>query len=161
LSHDSSAQPVTNTSKPSGPRIVNIVNFIRLLEPRDSAITEDVLYQTVVKQVEILKQYHLKGTFLLQYDALMDMRYQNLLRNLSKEEFEIGAWWEIPQPLVENAGMQWRGRYPWDWRADIGFSTGYTQEERIKLVDTYMADFKKIFGYYPKSVSSWFIDAFR
>jgi hypothetical protein len=160
LSHDSSAQPVTNTSKPSGPRIVNIVNFIRLLEPRDSAITEDVLYQTVVKQVEILKQYHLKGTFLLQYDALMDMRYQNLLRNLSKEEFEIGAWWEIPQPLVENAGMQWRGRYPWDWRADIGFSTGYTQEERIKLVDTYMADFKKIFGYYPKSVSSWFIDAF-
>src|SRR5678816_3333634 len=73
LSHDSSAQPVTNTSKPSGPRIVNIVNFIRLLELRDSAITEDVLYQTVVKQVEILKQYHLKGTFLLQYDALMDL----------------------------------------------------------------------------------------
>ena len=154
------AQPVTNTLKPSGPRIVNIVNFIRLLEPRDSAITEDVLYQTVVKQVEILKRYHLKGTFLLQYDALMDTRYQNLLRNLSRDEFEIGAWWEIPQPLVEHAGMKWRGRYPWDWRANIGFSTGYTQEERIKLVDTYMADFKKIFGYYPKSVSSWFIDAF-
>ncbi|HEX5151693.1 MAG TPA: hypothetical protein VFW07_09590 [Parafilimonas sp.] len=155
-----SAQPLTTTSKSSAPRIVNIVNFIRLLEPRDSAITEDVLYQTVVKQVEILKQYRLKGTFLLQYDALMDSRYQNLLRSLSKDEFEIGAWWEIPQPLVVNAGMQWRGRYPWDWRANIGFSTGYTQEERVKLIDTYMADFKKIFGYYPKSVSSWFIDAY-
>src|SRR2546428_8936445 len=33
------------------PKIVNIVNFIRLLEPRYPKITEDVLYQTVVKQV--------------------------------------------------------------------------------------------------------------
>ncbi len=149
---------VAKTEKP--PRIVNIVNFIRLLEPRDSAITEEVLYQTVVKQVEILKRYHLKGTFLLQYDALMDSRYQKLLKSLPKDEFEIGAWWEIPQPLVENAGMKWRGRYPWDWRANIGFSTGYTQQQRKKLVDTYMRDFKKIFGYYPQSVASWFIDAY-
>lgn len=141
------------------PKIVNIVNFIRLLEPRDPKITEDVLYQTVVKQVEIMKKYHLGGTFLLQYDALMDKRYQILLASLPKGSFEIGAWWEIPQPLVENSGMQWRGRYPWDWRANIGFSTGYTPEEREKLIDTYFTDFKKIFGYYPKTVASWFIDA--
>jgi hypothetical protein len=155
-----SAQSLTDTSKSPAPRIVNIVNFIRLLEPRDSSITEEVLYETVVKQVAMLKQYHLKGTFLLQYDAMMDSRYQKLLRSLQKDEFEIGAWWEIPQPLVEHAGLQWRGRYPWDWRANIGFSTGYSQDERIKLIDTYMTDFKKIFGDYPKTVSSWFIDAF-
>ncbi len=141
------------------PRIVNIVNFIRLLEPRDSAITEDVLYQTVVKQVEIMKKYKLGGTFLLQYDALLDPRYQKLLKTLPRNSFEIGAWWEIPQPLVENAGLKWRGRYPWDWRANIGFSTGYTPKEREKLTDVYMKDFKRIFGYYPKSVASWFIDA--
>jgi hypothetical protein len=86
----------------SSPKIVNIVNFIRLLEPRDPAITEDVLYQTVVKQVEVMKRYHLGGTFLLQYDALMDKRYQKLLATLPKGTFEIGAWWEIPQPMVEN-----------------------------------------------------------
>lgn len=142
------------------PRIVNIVNFIRLLEPRDPKITEDVLYQTVVKQINLMKQYHLGGTFLLQYDALMDPRYQQLLKQLPRDSFEIGAWWEIPQPLVENAGMKWRGRYPWDWRANVGFSTGYTQQERAKLIDTYMRDFKKVFGYYPKSVASWFIDAY-
>jgi len=141
------------------PHIVNIVNFIRLLEPRDPNITEDVLYQTVVKQVELMKQHHLGGTFLLQYDALLDPRYQKLLKSLPRDSFEIGAWWEIPQPLVENSGMKWRGRYPWDWRANIGFSTGYTPKEREKLIDTYMRDFKKIFGYYPKSVASWFIDA--
>lgn len=141
------------------PRIVNIVNFIRLLEPRDPAITEDVLYQTVVNQIKLMRRCHLGGTFLLQYDALMDKRYQQLLKSLPRDSFEIGAWWEIPQPLVENAGMRWRGRYPWDWRANIGFSTGYTPGEREQLIDTYMASFKKIFGYYPRSVASWFIDA--
>jgi len=141
------------------PKIVNIVNFIRLLEPRDPKITEDVLYQTVVKQVEMMKKYNLGGTFLLQYDALMDLRYQKLLKDLPQNSFEIGAWWEIPQPMVEKAGLKWRGRYPWDWHADIGFSTGYTPAEREQLADVYMADFKKIFGYYPKSVGSWFIDS--
>ncbi|MES1222718.1 MAG: hypothetical protein ABUT20_44905, partial [Bacteroidota bacterium] len=151
---------VARSQQTFAPRIVNIVNFIRLLEPRDSSITEDVLYQTVVQQVNIMRRHKLRGTFLLQYDALMDHRYQELLKALPKDSFEIGAWWEIPQPLVEKAGLLWRGRYPWDWRANIGFSTGYSQAERIKLVDTYMTDFKKIFGYYPRSVGSWFIDAF-
>ena len=35
----------------------------------------------------------------------------------------------------------WRGRFPWDWHADVGFATGYTPEEREKLVDVYMNDF--------------------
>lgn len=148
-------RPGNNGGKP---KIVNIINFIRLLEPRDENITEQVLYETTAKQVEIMKKYNLGGTFLLQYDALLDPRYQALLKALPKDSFEIGAWWEIPQPLVENAGMKWRGRYPWDWHADVGFSTGYTPEEREKLVDVYMNDFKKIYGYYPKSVGSWFID---
>jgi len=141
------------------PRIVNIINFIRQCEPRIEWITEDVLYETVVSQVEIMKKYKLKGTFLLQYDSLMDARYQKLLKGLDGDMFEIGVWWEIPQPLVENSGYKWRGRYPWDWHADVGFATGYSPKEREKLTDTYMADFKKIFGYYPKSVGSWFIDA--
>ena len=148
-----------NAERVGSPRIINIVNFIRLLEPRDPNITEDVLYQTVVKQVELMKRYHLSGTFLLQYDALQDSRYQQLLKSLPRDSFEIGAWWEIPQPLVENSGLKWRGSYSWDWRANIGFSTGYTHVEREKLIDTYMRDFKKVFGYYPKSVASWFIDA--
>ncbi len=43
--------------------------------------------------------------------------------------------------------------------ANIAFSTRYTKEERERLVDVYMAKFKEIFGTYPKSVGSWFIDA--
>jgi len=140
------------------PHIVNIVNFIRQLEPRYPKVTQDVLYQTVVSQIELMNKYKLGGTFLLQYDALMDSRYQELLKKLPSSTFEVGGWWEIPQPLAEKAGLKWRGRYPWDWHANVGFSVGYTPEEREKLVDAYMNDFKQIYGYFPKSVGSWYID---
>lgn len=142
------------------PRIVNVINFIRLCEPRDPRITEEVLYQTVVRQIALMRKYRLKGTFLLQYDALCDPRYQHLLKSLPSDSFEIGAWWEMPRPFVEDAGLAWRGKGPWDPRADVDFSIGYSQAERKKLADTYMIKFKQVFGYFPKSVGSWFIDAY-
>lgn len=148
-------------SETKEPRIVNIINFVRLLEPREpDVITQDVLFQTVAKEIEMMRKHKLRGTFLLQYDALMDKRYQNLFKSLPRDSFEVGAWWEIPQPLVEKAGYKWRGRYPWDWHANVGFSVGYTQSERKKLANVYMKDFKSIFGYYPKSVGCWYIDEY-
>jgi len=150
---------VRHSATTGEPKIVNIVNFIRLLEPRDAKITEDVLYQTVVQQIAIMKKHNLPGTFLLQYDALIDPRYQKLLAALPTESFEIGAWWELPQPLIEKAGIKWRGKYAWDWHSDVGFSVGYTPAEREKIIDVYFADFKKVFGFYPKSVAAWVIDA--
>lgn len=142
------------------PRIVNIINFIRLLEPRDPVnISEDVLFDAVRQEADMLKEYQLPGTFLIQYDALIVPRYQQLLKEGLYEGSEVGAWWEITQPHVEAAGLKWRGRYPWDWHAHVGFSTGYTPEERELLVDIYMAKFKEIFGVYPRSVGAWYIDA--
>jgi hypothetical protein len=146
------------TKSEAEPKIVNIVNFIRDIEPREANVTKDVLYQTVVKQIELMTKNHLRGTFLLQYDALIDPRYQTLLKALPKKDFEIGAWWELPQQLIEKAGIKWRGKYSWDWHSDIGFSVGYTPQEREKIIDTYFADFKEVFGYYPESVASWVID---
>lgn len=143
----------------NAPRIVNIVNFIRQLEPRDANITEDVLYETVCEQIKQLTKYDLRGTFLLQYDALINPRYQSLLKAEKLRGAEIGGWWEITQPHVEAAGLKWRGKYPWDWHANVGFATGYTPEEREKLIDIYMEKFKSIFGEYPSSIGSWFIDA--
>ena len=142
------------------PRFINIVNFVRQTEPRIGDGMEEELYRCTANQLSLLNKYGLKGTFLLQYDAMIDPRYQYLLKVRLREGSEIGAWWEITQPHVEAAGLQWRGVYPWDWHADVGFSTGYSQEERKVLVDVYMEKFREIFGYYPKSVGSWYIDAF-
>jgi len=139
-------------------RIVNIVNFIRELEPRSEEITKEVLYQTVVSQINLFSKYKLPATYLLQYDALIDAKYQQLLKARVAAGDEVGGWWEITQPHVEAAGIKWRGRYPWDWHANVGFSTGYTPNEREVLVDVYMEKFKSIFGRYPATVASWFID---
>src|SRR5690606_3317494 len=107
----------------------------------------------------LLNQYNFPGTFLLQYDALINPKYQQLLtRDLAKDS-EVGAWWEITKPHVEAAGIPWRGKHDWGSTANIAFTTGYTPQEREKLVDVYMAKFKRIFGYCPKSVGSWFIDS--
>ena len=146
-------------STSESPRIVNIINFIRLTEPRDEEITNQVLFETVRSQAEDLRSKGLIGTYLLQYDALLDPSYQQLMKEELVRGCEVGAWWEITQPHVEDAGYVWRGRYPWDWHAHVGFSVGYTQAEREHLADIYMEKFKEIFGQYPKSVGSWFIEA--
>ena len=142
------------------PRVLNFVNFIREVEPRkETGMTRDKLYETVVKEAEAIHAYGFKGTWLLQYDALVDPRYQDLMKQEMAHGCEVGGWWEITQPHVEAAGWQWRGRYPWDWHSDKGFSVGYTPAQRIRLVDVYMQKFKEVFGSYPKSIGSWFIDA--
>ena len=140
------------------PCIANIINFVRKTEPRKEAITDEILYKTTEYEAHCMLANDLHGTFLLQYDALIDPKYQELMRSLPSN-FEVGAWWEITQPHVEAAGLKWRGRYAWDWHANVGFATGYTPQEREKLVDVYMKKFKDVFGKYPASVGSWFIDA--
>lgn len=141
------------------PRIINIINFIRQTDYRVPN-ADSLLFETVEKQVELVNKYHLPATFLLQYDALIQAEYQDLLKKKLNDSSEIGGWFEITQPQVEAAGMQWKGEHSWVSHANMAFSTGYTQEERIKLVDVYMNKFKEIFGYYPKSMGSWYIDAF-
>lgn len=142
---------------PNGPRIINIYNFIR---DNDFRVHDSkrVLFEATSNQIQLIKRAKLPATFALQYDALMDTNYQKLLKEQLPSNCEIGAWWEIPEELAAKAGLKWRGEHEWDPRANVGFSPGYTPEERCKLVDVYMADFKKSFGYYPRSVGSWYID---
>jgi hypothetical protein len=141
----------------SEPRIVNIYNFVRDNDYRIPN-SKAVLYEATSRQVELLKRADLPATFALQYDALIDTNYQKLFKEQLGTNYEIAAWWEIPQALVEKAGLKWRGHHEWDPAANVGFSPGYTPEERRKLVDVYMADFKAVFGYYPRTAGSWYID---
>ena len=152
------ARTVGVTGTDNQPRIINIVNFIRQTDYRVED-SDRKLYETVCRQVELVNRYDLPATFLLEYDALINPLYQKLLKTKLRNGAEIGAWWELTQPHIEAAGLKWRGEHPWVSHANIAFSTGYTKEERERLVDVYMRKFKDIFGTYPKSVGSWYIDA--
>ncbi len=136
-------------------QIVNIVNFIRAVEPREPMD----LVTPVREQIALMKRHKLRGTFLLQYDALIDPAFTDLLLPLDPAQFEIGVWFETVQPQVEAAGLIWRGRFPWDWHAHCGFSVGYSPKEREKLVDVLYAKFKEVFGYFPKVFGSWLFDS--
>jgi hypothetical protein len=143
---------------PGQPRMVNIYNFIRNSDYRVKD-SEEVLYETTRKQIEVLKPTGLPATWALQYDALINPKYQKLLKEQLGERDEIAAWWEVPRQMAEKAGLKWRGHdHDWDSTANVGFSPGYPPTDRRKLVDVYMAEFKSVFGYYPKTVGSWFID---
>jgi len=140
------------------PRIINIVNFIRQTDYRVEN-ADSLLFHAVEKQIELSNNYNFPTTFLFQYDALINPKYQELMKTKLNQESELGAWWEITQPHVEAAGIPWRGEHSWVSTANIAFTPGYTQAEREKLVDVYMQKFKNIYGKYPKSVGSWFIDS--
>ncbi|WP_298651256.1 hypothetical protein [uncultured Proteiniphilum sp.] len=140
------------------PRIINIVNFIRQTDYRIEN-SDNLLFEAVENQIKLVNEYNFPATFLFQYDALINPAYQQLMKTQLSPDCEIGAWWEITQPHVEAAGIKWRGEHSWVSHANIAFTTGYTPEEREKLVDVYMSKFKEIYGEYPRSVGSWFIDA--
>lgn len=139
------------------PNIINIINFIRGVEPRDDKLD---LFEPINEQLKQILTYKLPATFLLQYDAMLQKQYINLLKPVIGEQIEVGLWLEIVKPLTKKAEIPWRGRdgFSWDWHSNVGFSVGYTVDERKKLIDIAMADFKEIFGFYPKSVGSWMID---
>ncbi|MBQ9087041.1 MAG: hypothetical protein IJY47_07645 [Clostridia bacterium] len=136
--------------------IVNIINFVRGLEPREGRNID--LQKPIREQIRVMRENGLRGTFLLQYDALISKDFQALMEEC-RDFCEIGLWLEIVEPLVTRIGEEWKGRYPWDWYCDVGFLIGYAPEVRIRLVDEAMSKFKEVFGRYPDSVGSWHIDA--
>ena len=142
-------------TSPRRPGIVNIINFIRGVEPRDAAID---LFEPVVRQSELARKHSLPVTWLVQYDAMIDPRFRDLLKQMPPED-EIGVWLEFVQPLVEKAGLPWRGRFPWDWHVNVGFSIGYLPDERTRMIDIFLEEFRDAFGFAPKAAGAWFIDA--
>ena len=136
-------------------QIINIVNFIRAVEPRG----EVDLVQPVREQIALMQKHGLRGTFLLQYDALIDPVYTQMLSALDPRQFEIGVWFEVVEPLCIAAGIPWTGRFPWDWHTHCGFSVGYTKPQREALLDELFERFRATFGYTPRVFGSWLFDA--
>ena len=111
------------------PRIINIINLTRDVEPREQWANRNS-YWVLINQIKLLQKYNLPATFLIQYDAMMNIHYQNLLKKLDLRKYEIGMSLEVVQPLVEKAGLKWRGRWGWDPDPNVGMIIGYTPGER-------------------------------
>lgn len=137
--------------------VMNIINFVRGCEPR----RPKDLYTPVEQEIAINRENGIKSTFLLQYDALLRLDFQELFLREQGEDMELGLWFEMCRPLTEAVGIEWRGRpgFDWDWYVDPGFLPSYTPEQREKLIDEVFTKFYSIFGYYPSVAGSWILDA--
>ena len=139
-------------------RCVNIVNFIREIEPRFAMN----MMLPIREQMQLITQHGLPATWLLQFDALVSGPFSEFLRRNMAQNHEVGFWFEMNERHCHAAGVEWRGRpnYEWDHHPPVAFTIGYTQAERVKLADAAMREFKVIWGKYPASVASWNLDAF-
>lgn len=152
------ASSLTTPSRAKGAvRCVNVVNFLRGVEPRGPMD----LFLPLRKQMETSLAYDLPTTWLLQYDALVSGPFVDYLKTHMPKGHEVGFWFEMNEMHCKAAGVEWRGRpgYEWDHYPFVAFTIGYTPEERIKLADAAMREFSRVWGHYPKSVASWNLDS--
>jgi hypothetical protein len=138
-------------------RCINIVNFLRGVEPREPV---DLLLP-LQKQMEVILEHRLPATWLLQFDALVSGPFVEFLKAHMPPEHEVGIWFEMNEMHCRAAGVEWRGRpgYEWDHLPPVAFTLGYTPDERIRLAEAFMREFKGVWGRHPKSVASWNLDA--
>ncbi len=141
--------------------IVHIYNFIRMSHTEPSRFLFDD-FDTLRRILILVKQYGFPGTYALKYDALMEPKYQELLKEYLDENDELGVWWEITEPLCRRAGVSFhdtRMEVEYDDRVDSAYCLGYTPEDRKKIVDAYMADFYAVYGKYPSNIGAWIMDS--
>ena len=64
-------------------KIVNLMNFVRKVDPRLEN-SEELLFASAKRRVEMLERFGVENTVLLQYDALIDPRYIELFRRYKR-----------------------------------------------------------------------------
>lgn len=147
-----------NSNSIKGKQIVNIIHFQRRWST--PLFTNDLdTFPCAEHQMNLVEAFGFPVTYLLDYGAFTDNRFKEKLKNC--HNYELGAWFEIIRPLTDKAGIEWHGKdIIWDIDANVYMSAGYTLEERIRLVDVFMEDFKSNFDIYPSTVGAWLIDAY-
>ena len=104
-------------------------------------------YKFTEAEFDLINEFDVDNTFLLEYDALCFESYQKLFKEKATDKTEIGLWYEIVEPLTTACGMTYRTQMgkKWDYHIIPGFSMGYTLKEREMLIDEAMRKFKEVF----------------
>jgi hypothetical protein len=116
------------------------------------------LLETPKKQYELINSKNIEATWMPRYDALKNTEVQSFLKSLNQKQ-EVGLFLEVTPTLTTDAGVTYNQSPNWHYSKSV-LVIGYSPEDRIKLIDTAMNQFKQVFGYFPKSVGAWWIDAY-
>lgn len=136
----------------SNDQFITIVNPVRV-----SKYTKD-LKTSVEAQYQQLQKRNLPGTWLITFDVLEKTNVVNFLLSIDNSQ-ELGIFLEVTPDFALKSGVQYNKTDSWH-RAHALFLSGYTQDDRKKLIDTIFEKFKHTFKVYPKSVGAWWIDSY-
>ena len=134
-------------------------NFVVIVNPvRARDLWVDRSVENLKRQIKVIEENNLKATWLLQYDTLFDEELIQVLKSLRKNH-ELGAFLEISEKQATDSKVSYKvadGDY---YRPDKAFLSGYSPQDRKKLLKTYFNKFQKTFGSSPKVVGAWYLDA--
>lgn len=132
--------------------------FISLVYPVRG---RDLWVSTELKQLEnligFLNSNKLSATWLFQYDALTDgelMQEINRLCNFC----EFGLFLEISEKQATDAKVLYKiDQGNWA-RPDKVFLSGYSFDDRKKMIDKIFSEYYRFFNQYPKVIGAWYVD---
>ena len=133
-------------------QFITIVNPVRISAYNPSPA------ESLSSQYSVISRYNFPATWLLTYDALSTPGIIDVLNDMDSHQ-EFGIFLEVTASSAQASGVKYNESGSWHFANSV-FLSGYTQEERIKLIDTVFSKFKSVFGAYPSSVGSWWTDGY-
>jgi len=113
---------------------------------------------TAVKaQKKILEEYHFSATWLLRPDVVFDSELANYFQDFPPRQ-ELGLFLEVTPIWADEAGVDYHFGPLWHYANSV-FLSGYLPAERRQLLDSAFRRFHQVFGFYPRSVGAWHLDA--
>lgn len=130
--------------------------YITIVNPvRDRSFWQNT--NSVLNQINFLRDLNLPSTWLLQYSAFSDQVVIDIFNKLPADH-ELGIFLEVDEKLATDALVPYLiGQGDWA-RADKVFLSGYSPSERKRMIDLFFNNFKSNFGFYPTAVGAWYID---
>lgn len=132
--------------------------FITIVNPVRISIYSTNPKASLTAQYFEVQKRNLAATWLLTYDVISDPGIVRVAQAMDKSQ-ELGIFLEVTPHFSSEAGVVYNKTDSWH-RANSVFLSGYTQEDRRKLIDKAFEKFKQIFGFYPTSVGAWWIDSY-
>lgn len=143
----------SSTKSASAAGYVTIVNPVRIA-PYTKNVTDNIN-----RQYEILSTNNLPSTWLLSYDVMLDNSAIEKVKMFDRSSVDIGILLEVGPDLAQAAEVEYNASQAWH-RANVVFLSGYTQQDRVKIIDEVFSKYYELFSEYPKSVGSWWTDSF-
>lgn len=139
--------------------VLAVEKYVTIVNPvRSRELWKDKSLKAIEEQYGVINKNGLKATWLLQDDVLDDRELIEKIKSFDDKQ-ELGIFLEISKKLALKARVYFDEQRPW-YDPGVVFLSAYDRNDRTKLIDKMMADFKTIFGYWPKSVGAWWIDSY-